>query len=276
MSQLENLEFVEAKVNHLVPTDEKPAVYIVPMGEGETRRENEYARHTVRVHDVRPIVGELSLDREGLALVDHPTAVKDFYDDEEVERVYYPEVEALVKDFTGAEKIVVFDHTRRMDGDGTQTDEARAPVKVVHNDYTEKSGPQRVRDLVPEEADEWLGRRYAVINVWRSIAGPVETTPLAVADASSMTPGDLIATDLVYADRVGEIYDIAHNPNHRWMYASSMRRDEAMLIKCFDSDKDGKARFTAHTAFTNPQAPKGAAPRESIEIRTLVLFPEED
>ncbi len=275
MSQLESLEFVEARINHLIPTDEKPAVYIVPMGEGETRREREYESCSVRIHDIRPIAGDLSLDREGLALVDHPTAVRDFYDDEEVERVYYPEVKELVQRFTGAEDIIVFDHTRRVDGDGTETDAARAPVKVAHNDYTEKSGPQRVRDLVGDDADKWLGRRYAVINVWRSIAGPVETTPLAVADATSMVPSDLIATDLVYEDRVGEIYDIAHNPKHRWMYVPKMARDEAMLIKCYDSRTDGTARFTAHTAFKNPAAAEGAAPRESIEIRTLVLFPED-
>jgi len=272
MRALETLDYVEARVNHLVPTEEKPAVYIVPMGEGENRRESEYAAHQVRIYDLRPVAAEMSLDREGLALVDSDTAVQDFYDDAEVERVYYPEVAALVKGVTGAEKVVVFDHTRRMDGDG-KTGDRRTPVRVVHNDYTVKSGPQRVRDLLGDEADEWLGRRYAVINVWRPIRGPVETTPLAITDATSMAPSDLIATDLVYADRVGEIYDIAYNPGHRWYYAPHMQPNEALLIKCYDSETDGRARFTAHTAFKNPNAPEDAAPRESIEIRTLVLYP---
>lgn len=275
MSHVEALDFVEAKVNHLVPPEnEKPAAYIVPPGEGETRRESVYEGHLVKIHDIRPVVGDLSLDREGLELVDHATAVRNFYDDDEVERVYYPEVEALIKSATGAEKVVVFDHTRRIEGDGTGN-AMRAPVKIVHNDYTETSGPQRVRDLLGDEADEWLDHRFAVINVWRTIAGPVETMPLAVADATSMDAGDFIATDLVYEDRVGEIYDVGYNPRHRWMYAPHMHRDEAMLIKCYDSETDGRARFTAHTAFADPTSPGSAPPRESIEIRTLVLYPED-
>ncbi len=99
----------------------------------------------------------------------------------------------------------------------------------------------------------------------------METTPLAIADARSIRPESFVATDLVYPDRVGEIYSVAYDPNLRWHYFSSMTRDEALLLKVFDS-ADNRAKWTAHGAFVNPQAPTDAAPRESIEVRTLLSF----
>lgn len=269
---------VEASLAYLVDTGEKPAIYVTPVGEGEPRRDAEYAPYRVRIRDARPLARDLSLDRQGFALVRHDTAVANFYDDEAVETVYYPEMERLVKQATGAAKVLVFDHTIRVDG-GTKPDEnglpqaTRAPVRSVHNDYTDRSGPQRVRDLLDgAEAEARLGRRFAVVNVWRPIVGPVEATPLAVADARSVAPEDFVASDLVYEDRVGEFHNVAHSPDHRWYYFPKMARDEAMLIKCFDSATDGRARFTAHTAFDDPTTPADAAPRESIEIRTLAFF----
>lgn len=265
--------FVEARINHLIPTGEKPAVYIVPPGEGQPNRPAEYDAHVVKIRDARPINEQLTLDHEGLALVVAPTTVKDFLDDDEIETVYHAEVEALLKEVTGAARIVVFDHTVRIQDEAeSKAKGVREPVRVAHNDYTPKSGPQRVRDLLPDEADELLTKRFAVINVWRSIEGPVESMPIAVADATSMGPNDFIATDLVYADRVGEIYDVAYNPGQRWYYYPNMQQDEVLLLKCYDSEEDGRARFTAHTAFEDPTTPEGAAPRKSIEIRTLVFF----
>lgn len=271
------LPAVSASLRHLVPTGEKPAIFIVPPGEGESRRAAEYADHAVTIRDARAVADRLTLDREGLALMPHDTQVTDFYDEEQIAQVYYPEMVDLLKTATGAEKVVVFDHTRRADGLKDAEKGVRPPVRSVHNDYTEKSGPQRVRDLLPpDEAETWLsGRRFAFINVWRPINGTVETAPLAVADATSVPYEDFIAADLVYADRTGEIFDVAYRPEHRWYYVSKQRQDEVMLLKCYDSARDGTARFTAHTAFDDPTSPPGAKPRESIEIRTMVLYPEE-
>jgi hypothetical protein len=137
-----------------------------------------------------------------------------------------------------------------------------------------KSGPQRVRDLLGEDASDLLRRRFSVINVWRPIRGPIQDAPLAVADAQSVDSGDLVATDVVYPNRTGEIYYVKFNPSHRWFYASAMRQDEVMLIKCFDSADDGRARFVPHSAFVDPTTPPGALPRESIELRTLVFYEE--
>jgi hypothetical protein len=155
---------------------------------------------------------------------------------------------------------------------------AHEPVRVAHNDYTLKSGPQRVRDLLPaEEAEERLKHRFAVINVWRPIRGPVQEAPLAVCDARTIVQQDFVASDLRYRDRTGEVYMISYNPAHHWFYFPLMQTNEAMLLKCYDSMTDGRPQFTAHSAFDDPTSPPNAPARESIEARTLVFFaPEAD
>jgi hypothetical protein len=161
---------------------------------------------------------DLSLDRQGSVRVYHETAVQEFYDRAEVERVYYPEIELLLKEGTGAEKVVVCDHQVR----NTQLfrrgeKQARDHASSVHNDYTAKSGPRRVRDhLAGEEAEERLQHRFAEINVWRPIRGPVESWPLALCDALSIHSKDFVPADLVYRDKVGEVYRFTYSPKHRW------------------------------------------------------------
>jgi hypothetical protein len=185
---------------------------------------------------------------------------------------YYREVEQLVKDATGAATVLAFDHNVRSSLAARGRGAVQQPVNFAHNDYTESSAPQRVRDLVPERAEALLGDRFAVINIWKPIRGPVRQMPLAVCDARSIRATDLVPTDLRYRDRTGEVYSLAFNPDHRWYYFSNMRADEAMLLKCFDSDTR-RARFTAHTAFADPTSPADAPPRESIEVRTLAVYP---
>jgi hypothetical protein len=124
--------------------------------------------------------------------------------------------------------------------------------------HTVKSGPQRVRDLLYDEAEELLRGRVQVINLWRPIRGPLCDAPLAVCDAASVAPADLVPSDLVYPNRIGETYAVTYNSSHRWFYVPAMRTDEALLIKCFDSLTDGRARFAPHTAFDDPTAPADA------------------
>ncbi|HTP94279.1 MAG TPA: CmcJ/NvfI family oxidoreductase [Burkholderiales bacterium] len=263
---------VEASLNYLADLEVKPVSYVPPQGTGLVRRVGNYAPFRVTIRDARPLAGELSLDRQGFVLVQHDTAVKDFYDDAEVRGVYYPEIERLVAGATGAEKVVVFDHTLRS-ADRAVERGLRTPVHSVHNDYTERSGPQRVRDLLDAaEAETRLARRFAEYNVWRPISGPVRMAPLALAEAGSIAPADLAVCDLVYQDRAGEIHQGVYNPAHRWYYFPEMQRHEAILIKCYDSMRDGRARFTLHSAFDLPTTPAGAPARESIEIRTFAFF----
>jgi hypothetical protein len=146
-------------------------------------------------------------------------------------------------------------------------------VTVVHNDYTERSALQRVRDvLMPEKAERVLAGRFAIVNVWRSFGVSPERFPLAAADGRTILPTDYVAVDLVYPDRTGEVYYTVHSSGQRWFYFSRMQLNEAMLFKCFDSAQDGRTRYTAHTGFANPHAPAETPPRESIEVRTLLCF----
>ena len=262
---------VDASMTYLADASVKPVTYNPPPGTGVPRRVGDYGAFEVRIRDARPIAGTLDLDRTGFALARRDTAVRDFYDESELRDVYYKEVERLVIETTGAAKVVIFDHTIRV-AERAVDRGLRAPVQLVHNDYTERSGPQRVRDLLGAEAPARLARRFAEYNVWRPIRGPVRMMPLALVDASSIAPGDLVTADLVYEDRTGEIYHGLYNPDHRWYYFPAMQRDEAVLIKCYDSLTDGTARFSLHSAFDDPTTPADAPPRESIEVRCFAFF----
>jgi len=226
----------------------------------------------VVIHNGR-LQKDFSLDREGFRLVRHDTAVVDFFDEAEVRRVYYPEMEELVKAESGASRVVVFDHTLRT-GDDAERErrKIREVVPRVHNDYTEWSAPQRVRDILPDEAEELLKRRFAIVQVWRPIRLPVESFPLAMGDGRTLSTDDLVISERRYPNRVGQTYAITYNPNHKWFYFPHMRREEAIVFKVFDSLKDGRTRWSAHTAFDDPTSPPNARPRESIEIRTLAFF----
>jgi hypothetical protein len=265
---------IEAHVNYLAATGERPVSYTFEPPPGIPPFSGRRDARAVRIGDARSLAEHPTLDREGFARVDHATAVRDFDDDAQVRGTYYAEVEALLRRETGAVRVVIFDHTLRSTSPERRAEkQAREPVRSVHNDYTAISGRRRVTDhLDPVEAAERLCRRHAVINVWRSIRGEIEEVPLAVCDARSIAPADLVPTDLVYPDRVGEVYSVRYSPEHRWFYYPRLRSDEALLIKTYDSLEDGTARFSAHTAFDDPTTPAVAAPRESIEVRALVFF----
>lgn len=272
---LAGLNAVTAPVNFTANTGVTPVALVAKPGEGEDRRvDTVFESHEVTIHDARPIADTLELDRQGFALMDYATGVGDFYDDEEVTRVYYPEMERLVKQATGADKVVVFDHTIRAEDPAIQAAHAvRQPVTNLHNDFTIKSAAARVRDLLPaDEAERRLAKRYGSLNIWRPIKGPIETKHLAICEYHSIDDADLIAAERHYGDRIGGVYNLAHNPDQRWYYFSKMMPGEVILLKCFDTLTDGTARWTCHGSFDEPVAPAGAIPRESIEIRTLMFW----
>jgi len=205
--------------------------------------------------------------------VEHRTRVTDFFDPDQLQAVYYPEVERLIREVSGASRVVLFDHTLRSGDEGEREARlVREPVLSAHNDYTEWSGPQRVRDILPDEAERLLNGRFAIIQVWRAINQPIQSNPLAIADAKSVAFEDLLLAERRYPGRVGQTYRLMYNPSHRWYYFPRMRRDEALVFKVYDSAKDGRARFTPHTSFDDPQSPPGAPPRQSIEARALAFF----
>jgi len=266
---------VASTLSYLVAMPERPAYYLHQPPAGQRWRNTRGDFRQVAIEDARGLEPPPSLDREGFALVHHRTAAADLGDEKAVREVYFAEVERLVAEATGATRVLVFDYNLRSAAkpedkpQGTQD-----PVRYVHNDYTERSGPQRVRDLFGDEAEDLLRQRFAVVNVWKPIRGPVLTMPLAICDARSIRPDDLVPTDLHYEDRSGEVYSLTFDDGHRWFYFPRMQDDEVMLMKCYDSAAE-PARFTAHTAFEDPDSPADAPSRESIEVRTLAFFAPE-
>jgi hypothetical protein len=258
---------VNAKLHYLKRGSEKPTFYRIDPPPGVPQWNGIDDEREVAIEDARGREAEFTLDQNGFALVNAPTAVTNFYDPEEIKRVYYPEVDQLLRLTTGANSVFVFDHNVR----NASKPGLAPPSRQVHNDHTVNSAPRRVRDHLGAEADELLKRRFGIVNVWRPIRGPVLDSPLALCDARTFTDDDLIASDLVYAHVRGETSRVEYKPSHRWYYFSDMKSDEALLIRIHDSANDGRARLSFHTSFENPLA-AGAPPRESIEVRALVFF----
>ena len=266
------LHAVRAKLGFTQRSAETQFTYAYDPPEGQRRSNIVLDEQEVLIADARD--SAFALDANGFALVGHQTAVRDFWDEAQTLALGHPEAAEIVREVTGAFRVVVFDHTlrRRLSGVEDRTRGVpRQPAGRVHVDQTVLSGPQRVRDLMGDEAEALLDRRAAIINVWRPIARPAVDWPLAVADARSVAPGDLIPSELRFQHRTGEIYGVAHNPAQRWWSLKAQRPDEALLIKCWDSD-EGVARFAPHGAFEDPSTPPDAPPRESIEFRTIAFF----
>jgi hypothetical protein len=266
-------DVIDATVNYVQNNGEKLFTYTGAPGSNDKRSGGSYDPRTVKMHNGRLETDRFVLDRDGFRFVPHPTKMRDFYDEDEIRSVYYPEMIELIKAESGAKRVVVFDHTlRTADDEMREAKKIREVVRRAHNDYTEWSGPQRVRDILPNEAEDLLTRRFAIVQVWRPIRYPVETFPLAICDARSVAFDDFIISERIYQNRKGQTYACAYNPNHHWYWFPRMRREEALVFKVYDSQTEGVARWTAHTAFEDPTTPPNARPRESIEIRTLAFF----
>ncbi len=257
--------------------DENLTVYIASVGGQDLRpHEGNYEMRLVMMHNGRESDIPFSLEHHGFKLVEHNSAVSDFYSDSQIASLYEAEIERLVREETGAQEVAVFDHTRRAASDLVRKQNMiREPASTIHNDYTEWSGPNRLREIYHDRAEELENRlkhRFAIVNVWRSMSGTVENFPLAMCDASSTASEDLIAVTRQAKDRIGEIQMATYNPKHRWFYFPRMSAEEALLFKTYDSAEDGRARFTIHTSFDDPSAPADAPVRQSIETRCFVFF----
>ena len=273
LAKLDAPATIQASVNYMLDNGDKPFTYTGGPGSTDVRSGGTPDTHVVTMHNGRLANDGFALERNGFRFIGHDTKMRDFFDEDEIRRLYYPEMEALIKRETGASRVVVFDHTlRTADDEMREAKKIREVVRRVHNDYTEWSGPQRVRDLMGDEAEALLKKRFAIVQCWRPIRHPVETHPLALCDARSMVFDDFIISERQYPNRIGQTYAVRYNPNHQWYWFPRMRRDEALVFKVFDSERNGGARWTAHTAFDDPTTPPHARPRESIEIRTLAFF----
>jgi hypothetical protein len=264
---------ITADIPYTVDNGEKLVNETFGPGNIKRRSQGAWEKRAMQVANGRDFAGEIAFEKNGFVLVPAPTRVENFFDDQQLESVYYAEAEQLIKDVSGAVRVVIFDHTLRSGNEAEREEKlVREPVLSAHNDYTEWSGPQRVREILPDEADSLLKRRFAIVQVWRAIDQPIESNPLALADARSVGMDDLLVSERRYPNRVGQTYRLKHNPAHRWFYFPRMRRDEAIVFKVYDSATDGRARFTPHTSFDDPTTRAGAPARQSIEIRAFAFF----
>ena len=260
---------ISTRLLYLDADSEPPVSIMTTHGDGMVKSCGQYSLYDVVVSNARQLKSPASLDHEGFELCKLHSKVQNFYDNEQLRTTYYPEVVTLLKKHTGASEVVVFDHNLRAEMNAPERrTTAREPVHLVHNDFTERSGPARVkRELGESRATNLLAGRLAIINVWRPIVGPVESKPLAMCDAQS-----LVAADMVYSNRTGSEYRSRFNPDHRWYYYPKLSSEELLLIKVCDTADEGHARFCLHSAFDDPTSPKDAAPRQSIELRVMAFF----
>ena len=266
---------VAAVLNFLKPTQERPRTLQYEAPPGVPQRNAEDEAHVVAMHDARPLAGTLSLDVEGFEYLHAPTNFIAFDDDAAIRSFYYPKVQRHLAAATGSRQVLAFDHNVRNAARAANGEAGiRGPVPRTHNDFTAKSGRERaLAELKARGLDPALiDGRFAIVNLWRPIGRRVEKWPLALVDARTLGPGDLVATDLVYRDRVGETYSLGFSPGQQWYYFPHLAPDEAILIKGYDSQEEGVARFAAHSAFEDPRSPANAPERESIEVRALVIY----
>ena len=266
--------FINAELSYIVDDGIMPVRYIDWPEQEHNEHLPTYERRLTRIHNGRTAGETFTLPSHGFAFIGHGTAVKDFYDEDEVQGVYYPETERLIREHSGAARVVVFDHTLRTAEKSRHAERwIRNPVHSVHNDYTERSAPKRVREVLGEdEAETLLKRRFGIVQTWQPIAAPIESEPLALCDGRTIPEVGFIRNERRYRDRTAETYHISYNPAHRWFYFPHMTRNEALVFKVFDTDASAGVRFTAHTAFDDPTGAPDAKPRESIEMRALAFY----
>ncbi len=265
---------IRAKMNYIIDTGVPPVRYIDWPEMAHQEIAPTYALHEVAIRNGRPLRDTFNLDTHGFVFVDHQTTMVDFTDEAERKRVFDPEVAQLIKRYSEASEVVVFDHTIRVGDEKVQhATGARPPVRGVHNDYTETSAPRRLREIVGDaEAERRFKKRWAIIQVWRPIRGMVLIDPLGICDGRTIPQQGFVLVQRRYKERTGEVYHISFNPEHVWYWFPKMERHEALVFKVFDTDTSVPTRFTAHSAFEDPDTPPNAPPRESIETRTFAFW----
>jgi hypothetical protein len=268
---------VRATFNYTLDDGTVPEAYFYEPPPGIVIRIPGNDPHEMQIADGWSRADTFSLDREGFALKEFQNAFDGFDDDDAVRDQFYATVAEFVRTSVGARHAIVFDHTIRSKVNVQQqtaehTTTERAPVMIVHCDYTPTSGPLRVRQLMPNEADALLKRRVAFYNFWKPLKHRVDEKPLAMCDVTSASHDDMLKMVLRYRDRTGEIFVMRYSSAHRWWYFPKMTPENVLLLKTYESETDGRARFLGHSAFEDPNTPPDAPVRESIEIRTMAFF----
>ena len=275
---------VTATLNYTARSDEPLYnFYLVDPPAGRAASNERPEPHEIVIRSLRE--ENPRLETHGFELVPFSPSIEDIYDADERKARFDPAVAELVKQHTGASEVRVFDPFLRGPEAERRTPGAiAAPAGMVHVDYTHDSGPQWFERILGPDADRFRGRRFAIINVWRPITGPLRDHPLAMCDVRSVAPEDYVVSHICsrrdengMAVPDGEVYEtetyaLNYSPAHRWYYAPDMMPDEALLLKNYDSRADHPSRFSPHTAFADPTTPPDRLPRASIEVRALAIW----
>lgn len=273
---------ITAALNYLVDATEVP-VFAQSAAAGDSMpMQGTREPRVVSICNARLRSDAFSLDIEGFAFVNRPTAVRDFNDDAQLEAIYEPELAEVIARAAGGTRAVIYDHTRRStDAAHRQKYASRDPVPAPHSDYTEASAFQRMRDKFGDAAEDLLTSRFSIVNAWRSMGGPVEQWPLTVCDARTIDESLLTWTEREAPvrpepsfeyNRPSQTRHAAYDPGHRWYWFPRMTADEILLFKNWDTRTDGTARYALHSAFEDPDTPAEPAPRQTIESRAFVFY----
>lgn len=271
---------VVADLNYYRPGPHRPCSYTFEPPAGVPWESGEYDVHATQIYDARQLITRPRLEVEGFELCEASTELADFNDRAGIEEIYYREARHLALAITGAKHAYVFDHLLRrraprdnpLDFGKRSSNGYAAANGRIHNDYSEESGKRRLSLVIKDLHQQSQVKRFSIINIWRALNGPVQDAPLAICDAQTVSSKELFHCDVLYPNRTGEIYLLAHSANHRWHYYPNMRKEEALIFKQYDSQMECTSRFTPHTAFDLPKVPPHTPPRESIELRCLVTY----
>lgn len=270
--------FARRTPDEQAPTAVTPVGYDIP-----------FVGHDVTIRDARPIVDELSLDREGFSLIPHKMSC-DERDPETFKKKYLEEMVPFIKDYFNASWVATVDlggvTLRSIGGNsffrgGSVTDGADEAGKravrnfgagYAHCDYAPVAGPQiAARDNQLQGNEIRSYSRLMIIQTWRALSPPPQDFPLAFCDSSSILDDDLVEVPQTKYGATIRIWLPYYNSAHRWYYFPDMTRDELILFKGYDSKVHYKSR-SAHSAFDNRHTTPNAKPRESVETRFYVYY----
>jgi len=261
---------VEAILNFNEPDFDDSVVDDVNRANSITR----FVSHSVTIHDLRGREQDVSLKKNGLQVLRHETRCRNFEDEQEILDLYYPDMEALVRQLTGARHVSCYGHILRARRPGMPAG-TRTPAQNVHVDNDFETLRQMARALAPESGrEEHLAGRQILINLWRPIK-PVGRDPLAVADGACMRRANLHPVRLLASRAHAKEprgFNISHDPMQRWYYLSDMQPNEVLAFTQVDTKADA-VQWAAHSAFSDPTSLPSAPERESIEIRAVAYLP---
>lgn len=257
---------VKARVNYHVKSEQPQAFQFDVDGIDGNLISPELLTTEIQVTDVRNNNASVNFDRDGITFVNHTSTTQAFDVANAWKNSYDQEISTLLKSEIGAQEVLVFDNTIRVD----DIDAIRKPARNVHNDYSLDGANQRLIDLLgKEKAALYQQGGFGFVNVWRPIQQVITSSPLGFIRPSSMNSNDWLTIGLIYPERLGQILGVTANAQHDWFYQSNMSPDELIIFNIYDNT--GRPHL-AHSALDIVDQKHSSVARKSIETRTLVRY----